>query len=424
MADVVIKGGTVVSDVGVRRADVAIQGQIVVAVGDDLTGDLVLDAGGCVVGPGLVDLHTHLRQPGREEAETVESGSRSAALGGYTALVAMPDTQPVMDNAAVVREVQHLAHSGLCDVEVAGAITVGRDGTRLAPMGEMAALGVRLFTDDGRGVQDERLMRRALDYASGLGVTLAQNPDNEAMSRGGHMNEGPMSSELGIPGIPAEAEELMVIRDVTLSRLTGGRVHFQTLTTAGSVGIVRAAKASGLPITAEAAPHHWCLTDAAVATYDPNFKVDPPLRQAHDVEALRSGIREGVIDAIATDHSPQEIHLKELPFDEAPPGVVGLETAAAAAITELDLGVEELFAALSTRPAQIAGIDESHGGPVLVGRSANLAVIDPNATWVVDGAAMASRSSNTAFHGRTLKGRVRHTLHAGDPVVIDGEAQR
>ncbi len=423
MTQLVLKGGTVVDETGERRADVAVAEGRIVEVGDALSGTTNVDAGGCVVSPGLVDLHTHLRQPGREEAETVESGSRGAVLGGFTAVVAMPNTSPAIDCAAVVREVQELGRKSLCHVEVAGAITVGRRGAQLAPLGEMAELGVKLFTDDGDGVQDDRLMRRALEYAGGLGVTLAQHCENDALSEGGHMHEGAVSSRLGIPGIPAEAEELMVMRDVALSRLTGGRVHFQHLSTAGSVAIVRAARASGLPISAEATPHHFTLTDECVSGYDPVFKVNPPLRPATDVDAVKAGLRDGVIEAIATDHAPHEPHLKELPFDEAPCGMLGLETALALAITELDLPLPRILALLSWQPARVAGIAD-HGGPVEAGRPANLTVIDPEASWVVEGRAMASPSTNTPFEGRTLRGRVRHTLVDGELMVLDGELQR
>ncbi len=423
MTQLVLKGGTVVDETGERRADVAVAEGRIVEVGDALSGTTNVDAGGCVVSPGLVDLHTHLRQPGREEAETVESGSRGAVLGGFTAVVAMPNTSPAIDCAAVVREVQELGRKSLCHVEVAGAITVGRRGAQLAPLGEMAELGVKLFTDDGDGVQDDRLKRRALEYAGGLGVTLAQHCENDALSEGGHMHEGAVSSRLGIPGIPAEAEELMVMRDVALSRLTGGRVHFQHLSTAGSVAIVRAARASGLPISAEATPHHFTLTDECVSGYDPVFKVNPPLRPATDVDAVKAGLRDGVIEAIATDHAPHEPHLKELPFDEAPCGMLGLETALALAITELDLPLPRILALLSWQPARVAGIAD-HGGPVEAGRPANLTVIDPEASWVVEGRAMASPSTNTPFEGRTLRGRVRHTLVDGELMVLDGELQR
>jgi dihydroorotase len=421
---IVVKGGEVVDAGGRRHADVVVADGRIVAVGADLDAEVVLDAGGCVVAPGLVDLHTHLRQPGQEEAETIETGSRAAALGGYTAVVAMPNTEPAIDDAAVVREVQALARTALCDVEVAGAITVGRAGERLAPMAEMAALGVRLFTDDGTGVQDNRLMRRALEYGHGLGVTLAQHCEDAALAGGGHMHEGEWSSRLGIPGQPAEAEELMVMRDIALARLTGTPVHFQHLSTAGSIALVRAARERGVPVTAEAAPHHFTLTDACCAGFDPVFKVNPPLRTDADVAAVKAGLGSGVVDAIATDHAPHAPHLKELPFDEAPPGMLGLETALALALTELDLPIEALLALLSWQPAAIAGIADHHGGPIEAGRPANLCVIDPAAAWVVDRARLASRARNTPYAGRRLTGRVRHTVLRGEAVVVEGEATR
>ncbi|MDQ3896000.1 MAG: dihydroorotase [Actinomycetota bacterium] len=424
---VLIEGGTVVDATGSRVADVLVRGGRIEAVGPELdppAGATLVDAGGCIVAPGLVDLHAHLRQPGQEEAETVETGSRAAAVGGYTAVVAMPNTDPAIDSAGVVREVLELGASALCDVRVAGAITKGRRGRELAPLGEMADLGVRIFTDDGNGVQDARLMRRALEYASALGVTLAQHCEDEALAAGGHMHEGSWSSRLGIPGRPAESEELMVARDVALVRLTGGRVHFLHLSTAGSVAAARAAKAEGLPVTAEAAPHHFSLTDADVASYDTVFKVNPPLRPPSDVEAVKAGLTGGTIDAIATDHAPHAPEDKDVPFDQARPGMVGLETALALAVTELDLPIEAVLALLSWKPARIAGLESSHGGPVAEGRPANLCVIDPAATWVVDPDALHSRSRNTPYRGRKLTGRVRHTLLRGEPVVVDGVAQR
>jgi dihydroorotase len=414
----------VVDATGSREADVLVRDGVVAAVGTDLSAPVVLDASGCIVAPGLVDLHAHLRQPGREESETVETGSRAAALGGYTAVVAMPNTEPAIDNAAVAREVLDLGAAALCDVRVAGAITVGRQGTRLAPMGEMADLGVRLFTDDGAGVQDTRLMRRALEYASALGVTLAQHCEDAALAAGGHMHEGEWSSRLGIPGIPAEAEEIMVVRDIALARLTGAPVHFLHLSTAGSLAMVAAAKAQGLPVTCEVAPHHFTFTDAEVASFDPVYKVNPPLRSAADVAAVRAALRDATVDAVATDHAPHPPELKETAFDQAAPGMLGLETALALALTELDLTVEQVLGLFSWQPARVAGLTGEHGGPVVDGAPANLCVIDPAATWVVEPERLASRSRNTPYAGRKLTGRVRHTLLRGEAVVVDGEAQR
>jgi dihydroorotase len=424
MADLVVKGGRLVDATGERTGDVVVRDGQIVAIGPELDAEVVLDAGGCVVSPGFVDLHTHLRQPGKEEAETVESGSRAAALGGYTCVVAMPNTTPAIDTAGVVREVQELGRTALCEVEVTGAITIGREGERLAPMGEMADLGVRIFTDDGTGVQDDLLMRRAMEYATGLGVTLAQHCEVTALSQGTCMHEGVVSSRLGLPGQPAEAEELMVMRDIALSRLTGARMHFQHLSTAGSVAMVAAAKAGGLRISAEATPHHFTLTDEACATYDAVYKVHPPLRTASDVDAIRAGLRDGVIDAIATDHAPHPRNEKERPFDEAPPGMLGLEYALALALTELGLDIVDVVALMSWRPAAIAGIADAHGGSIVEGRPANLCVFDPEASWTIDDSGGASRSANVPYVGRRVRGRVRHTIFRGEPVVIDGEPQR
>ena len=436
---VIIRGGRIIDRIGERVADVAISADGVIvgvepainagALG--LDGALELDATGCIISSGLVDIHTHLREPGREEAETVETGSRAATLGGYTAIVAMPNTEPTIDSAAVVQQVLDAGvAAGLCDVRVAGAITVDRSGTTLAPMAEMAALGVRMFTDDGCGVQDDRLMRRALEYSAGLGVpvTLAQHCEVEALSDGGHMHEGEWSSRLGIPGIPAEAEELMVFRDIALARLTGARVHIQHLSTAGSVELVRQAKAKGLPVTAEATPHHFTLTHAEVASYDPVFKVNPPLRSDEDVEAIKAGLADGTIDAIATDHAPHTAEVKEAPFDHAPCGMLGLETALALGVSELVepglITMQQLLALMSWQPAAIAGIESVHGRPVQVGEPAHLVVFDPTQEWVVDPAKLASRSHNTPYAGRSVRGRVRHTLLCGVPMVMNGEAQR
>jgi dihydroorotase len=423
----VIRGGTVTDAAGERRADVVVADGRVVDVGDGVdapAGALTLDATGCVVAPGLVDLHTHLRQPGREEAETVESGARAAALGGYTAVVAMPNTEPAIDDASVARHVLDLGASSCCDVRVAGAITVGRAGRRLAPLAEMAALGVRLFTDDGTGVQDPQVMRRALEYASALGVTLAQHCEDAALAAEGVMNEGPLSSRLGLAGRPAAAEEVMVARDVALCALTGGPMHFLHLSTAGSVAHVRRAKADGLAVTAEAAPHHFTLTEEAATTYDPVYKVNPPLRGAADVAAVKTGLADGTLDAVATDHAPHPQEAKEASFEEAPPGMIGLDAALSLSLTELGLPVRDVLALLSWRPAAIAGIGDRHGRPVAAGEPANLCVFDPAERWVLDPARSGSLSRNSPYAGRPMTGRVRHTVNAGEAVVCDGEATR
>ena len=421
----VIKGGRLVDATGVRTGDVVVgdDGSIL-AVGPDLDAPRVLDARGCVVSPGFVDVHTHLREPGKEEAETIETGARGAAAGGYTCILAMPNTTPAIDSAGVAREVLELGRKAPCDVRTSAAITVGRAGEQLAPMAELAALGVRFFTDDGTGVQDTRLMRRAMEYASALDVVLAQHCEDDALAAGGHMHEGEWSSRLGIAGQPAEAEELMVMRDIALARLTRARIHFQHLSTDGSVAMVRAAKAGGMAVSCEATTHHFTLTDERCSTYDPVFKVNPPLRTAADVAAVKVGLADGTIDCIATDHAPHTPDAKEQPFDEAPPGMLGLETALGLALTELDLDVQDVVALLSWRPAQLLGVEDRHGGPILEGRRANLCVFDPEEEWTVDADTMHSRSRNTPYAGRRLRGRVRHTLLEGEPVFRDGEATR
>jgi dihydroorotase len=425
---VLVRGGTVVDATGTRRADVLVKGEVVAEVEPDLgrapAGAVVLDAGGCVVAPGLVDLHTHLREPGAEEAETVETGSRAAALGGYTAVVAMPNTDPVADSAAVLRHLLDLAKGACCDVLPAGSITVGRKGTTLSPMAEMAALGARIFTDDGTGVQDAALMRRALEYASGLGVVIADHCEDASLAGAGCMNEGDLSSLLGLPGRPAVSEEIMVRRDLALARLTGARLHVLHLSSALALSAVRDAKAGGAPVSAEVTPHHLVLTEDAVSSYDPVFKVNPPLRTAADVAALRSGLVDGTIDAVATDHAPHPPEAKEVAFCEAAPGMIGLETALAVALGDLGLPIELVLALMSWQPAAIAGVQGAHGGPVKAGAAANLCVIDPERRWLVEPSSLASRSRNTPFAGRELRGKVRHTLFAGEPVVIGEEAQR
>ncbi len=459
--NLLVRGGTVIDETGERRADVAVSSGSIAAVGDSLDapdGATVLEAGGCLVAPGLVDLHVHLRQPGAEEAETVESGSRAAARGGFTAVVAMPNTDPPVDCAPVAAEILSLAAGALCLVAPAGAITVGRAGERLAPMGELAALGVRLFTDDGAGVQDAGVMRRALEYARGLrarglGVILAQHCELASLADGGVMHEGGWSSRLGVPGIPAEAEELMVARDLSLTRLTGGAMHFLHLSTQRSVALVAAAKSEGLAVSAEVTPHHLSLTDAELAGFDPNYKVNPPLRGAPDVAALRAACATGVVDAVASDHAPHPPEAKETTLQAAAPGMIGLETALAVALMALGptdgtaddgapgraqspevavaapaLSPREVVGLMSWRAARIAGLSVDQGGdqggPLVPGAPANLCVFDPTERWVLDPARLSSRSRNTPWAGRTLTGRVRHTVYGGELVVLDGEAQR
>jgi dihydroorotase len=337
----------------------------------------------------------------------------------------MPNTEPAQDSLAVVEFVRGQAtRAGLCDVRPAGCITINREGKALAPFGELAAAGVRIFTDDGNGVQDPQLMRHAMEYGRALGITLAQHCEVASLTKGAVMHEGSCCSHLGLPGWPAIAEELMVHRDIELSRLTGGRVHLLHLSTARSVELVRAAKADGLAVTAEATPHHFTLTDELLTTYDAVYKVNPPLRTAADIAAIRAGLADGTIDAIATDHAPHPPESKQAPLDQAPPGMLGLETALALAISELDMPLAEVLAALSWKPAAIAQIADRHGRPIAAGEPANLVVFDPAAEWTVVPAQLASKSRNTPYAGRTLRGKVRHTILEGTPTVIDGVAQR
>jgi len=421
----VIKGGRIIDRDGERVVDVVIDNGVIAEVGTNLSGDRTLDAIGCIVSPGFVDLHTHLREPGREEAETVETGSRAAALGGYTAVVAMPNTEPTQDSIAVVNLVRSLGErAGLVEVMPAGAITIERAGKQLAPFAELAAAGVTLFTDDGNGVQDPLLMRRAMEYSLGLGITLAQHCEVSRLTDGAVMNEGSCCSHLGLPGWPRIAEELMVFRDIELARLTGASIHLLHLSTSRSVELVRAAKADGVTVTAEATPHHFTLTDETLRSFDSVFKVNPPLRTMADIEAIKAGLRDGTIDAIATDHAPHPQESKEQPLDQAPPGMLGLETALSLALRELDLDLLQTIALLSWKPAAIARLGARHGGPIAIGRPANVTVFDPDLSWTVKPSLLASKSRNTPYTGRTMRGKVRHTIFNGDPVVVDGTAQR
>ena len=423
-----ITGARIIDRDGERSGDVRIDGGRIDSVGDGLEpadGDDLVAAHGLVISPGFVDLHVHLREPGREEAETIETGSRAAALGGFTAVVAMPNTDPTQDSVEVVDFVRRRGvRAGLCDVRPSGSITVGRGGVTLTPFAELAAAGVKLFTDDGNGVQDPLLMRRALEYADGLGITLAQHCEVERLTAGAVMHEGSCCSRLGLPGWPSIAEELMLHRDLELVRLTGVGMHFLHLSTAGSVELVRRAKADGLPVTAEATPHHFSLTDDRLATYDALYKVNPPLRTREDIVAIRAGLADGTIDAIATDHAPHAPETKEQPLDLAPPGMLGLETALGVSLASLDMPLADVVAALSWKPAAIAGVDDRHGRPVAPGEPANLTVFDPDAAWEVVPARLASRSRNTPYVGMALRGRVVHTILEGTPVVRNGAALR
>ena len=429
-----LSGGSIVGPNGVERADVLITGNSIVATGTDLPvppSSRSIDVSGLLVLPGLVDIHAQLREPGNEEAETIQTGARGAALGGFTAVVAMPNTNPTIDSPSVVRDVLALAEDVACEVLPAAAMTVGRKGELLTPMGELAAMGVRIFSDQGRGVQDPAIMRSIMEYATGLEsitdgepIVLAQDCDITALSQHGHMHEGEWSTRLGMAGRPVIAETIMMQRDIALAELTGARIHFQHVSSAAGVEIIRAAKASGLALTAEAATHHFTLTDEACQGYDPAFKVNPPLRTADDVAAIREALADGTIDCIATDHSPHEPHTKEFAFDHAPAGMLGFETAFSLAVGELDLSIERIVELMSIRPAEIAGISDRHGQLVAAGNRANLAVVDLDATWTVRGAAMASRSQNTPYEGREVKAKVEYTIVEGEITVDQGEATK
>jgi dihydroorotase len=434
MSTFLLRHGLVVRADTTFVGDVLVENGVIADVQDTISapsGAHEIDATDCWIGPGFVDLHTHLREPGREESETVMSGSLAAAVGGYCAIVAMPNTEPALDNVALVAYVLERGAQCPIDVAVAGAVTQGRRGEKLAPIAEMAALGVRLFTDDGTGVQDPSLMRRALMYAKPLGVRLAQHCEDELLAGGGTMNEGALSSRLGLVGRPALAEELMVLRDIELVRLTGGAVHFMHLSTARSISLVVAARAEGLAVTCEVAPHHFTLDEGACEHFDPLFKVHPPLRTPSDVAALRHALISGAVDAVATDHAPHAPELKDLPFDEAPAGMLGLEHAAS--LTYEALGAQtcaptQFFNLLSRAPARIAQLRagdsrlklSAHGGALHVGDDANLVIFDPQQRWTVRRDEMLSRSTNTPYDGRAMFGRVRATLARGQLIVENG----
>ncbi|MFI6579063.1 dihydroorotase [Nocardiopsis sp. NPDC050513] len=400
------------------------------AVGRDLDapeGAETLDADGLIALPGLVDLHTHLREPGREDAETVATGSRSAAMGGYTAVHAMANTDPVADTAGVVEQVWRLGReAGYCDVRPVGAVTVGLAGERLAEIGAMAdsAAQVRVFSDDGVCVSDALLMRRALEYVKAFDGVVAQHAQEPRLTEGAQMNEGCVSDRLGLPGWPAVAEEAIIARDCLLAQHVGSRLHVCHVSTKGSVDIVRWAKARGCDVTAEVTPHHLLLTDDLVESYDPIYKVNPPLRTAEDVQALREGLADGTIDIVATDHAPHPVEAKETEWSTAAMGMVGLETALAVVQhTMVDTGLltwDQVADRMSAAPARIGRVS-GHGRDLVAGEPANVVLYDPAAPVEVDGAAMATKSSNTPFRGMTLPGRVRATFLRGVPTVLEGK---
>jgi dihydroorotase len=387
----------------------------------------VVDADGLVALPGLVDLHSHLREPGREDAETVATGTAAAALGGFTAVHAMANTDPVADTAGVVEQVWNLGReAGHCDVHPVGAVTVGLRGERLAELGAMAdsAARVRVFSDDGKCVSDAVLMRRALEYVKAFDGVVAQHAQEPRLTEDAQMNEGELSGVLGLRGWPAVAEEAIIARDALLAGHVGSRLHVCHVSTAGSVEIVRWAKQKGWDITAEVTPHHLLLTDELAATYDPIYKVNPPLRTAADVEALRGALADGTIDVVATDHAPHPVEDKECEWAAAAFGMLGLETALSIAQhTMVDPGRLDWAGVadrMATRPARIGRI-EGQGREIAVGEPGNVVLYDPSATRVVDPTDSASLSRNTPYAGRELPGRVVATFLRGRATVLDGK---
>jgi dihydroorotase len=418
MHDLAITGGLVLTPDGPERVDVVIDDGVVSDVGPDL-GDAhrTIDATGAWVGPGLVDIHTHLREPGQEWKEDIESGSRAAAAGGYTAVVAMPNTDPAVDRGHVARHVAERGREvGLVDVVPAGALTVGRRGETMAHIDELWNAGVRMFTDDGDSVADASLLRLVMDYIAELGGVVSQHAVDPALSAAGHMHEGAVSSRLGMYGIPGEADDIVIARDLALARLTGVRYHVQHLSTARGVRLVSEARAAGVEVTCEVTPHHLLFSDEDVAGTDPDYKMMPPLRSHADRDALRIGLIDGMIDAVATDHAPHAAIEKEVPFEDAPNGVLGLEWAAAAMITATDPDIGVFFERLAIAPARIAGL-EDHGRPVAVGAPAHLVVVDPGATWTPT--TSKSKSRNAPYFGRELTGSVVATIFGG--VRTDGQ---
>ncbi len=412
---------------GEEAVDIVIADGVIVDLVAAGSGDgEVIDADGLVALPGFVDVHTHLREPGREDAETVRTGSEAAALGGFTCVHAMANTSPVADTAGVVEQVWRLGQeAGLVDVRPVGAVTVGLGGERMAELGAMAhsAAAVRMFSDDGKCVHDAVLMRRALEYVKAFDGVVAQHAQEPRLTENAQMNEGELSGRLGLAGWPAVAEEAIIARDVLLAQHVGSRLHVCHVSTAGSVEVVRWAKAKGIDVTAEVTPHHLILTEDLVATYDPIYKVNPPLRTGADVAALREALADGTIDAIATDHAPHPREDKDCEWAAAAMGMLGLETAFSIALaTMVQPGLltwRDLAERMSGAPARIGRV-ATQGHDLVVGAVANIAVVDPDAVRTVSPAQLASKSRNTPYAGMELPGRVVHTLFAGRPTVLDG----
>jgi len=424
-ADYLIKGAALPDG---KKADIAIANGVIASVGSGFKGEAhtVIDAKDCVVLPGLVDLHTHLREPGREDAETVLSGSRAGVKGGFTAVSAMANTSPVADTAGVVEQVYRLGQeAGLLDVFPIGAVTQGLKGEALSEIGAMAdsVARVRVFSDDGNCVSDPLVMRRALEYIKKFGGVIAQHAQDPRMTVGSQMNEGEISARLGLKGWPAVAEEAIIARDVLLADHVKSRLHICHLTTAGGVEIIRWAKARGIDVTAEVTPHHLLLTDDLANSYDPVYKVNPPLRTEADVQALREALADGTIDIVATDHAPHPTESKECEWQEAAFGMLGLETALSIVQkTMVDTGLMnwvQVADRMSIAPARIGGY-ENHGQPLVVGSIANLVVINPTLQWTVDRDLVLSKSSNTPYHGHELPGVITHTFFKGAATYSNG----
>lgn len=386
-----------------------------------------IDAAGKILLPGLVDLHTHLREPGQEDAETVLTGSQAAAAGGYTAISSMANTNPVADTAGVVEQIYRLGKSaGLCDVNPIGAVTKGLNGEQLAELGAMAdsIARVRVFSDDGKCVADPLIMRRALEYVKTFNGVIAQHAQEPRLTINAQMNEGSVSARIGLPGWPAIAEEAIIARDILLAEHVQSRLHICHVTTAGGVDLIRWAKQRGIQVTAEVTPHHLLLTDELVENYDPIYKVNPPLRREKDVVALREGLAEGVIDIVATDHAPHPAENKDCEWQAAAFGMVGLETALSVVIQTMIesklMDWNQLVDRMSIKPAQIAGY-KNQGQLIAVGSSANLLLVDPNKSWQVERSKLNSKSRNTPFHGMVLPGLISDVIYNGKQTVIAGK---